>query len=132
MSMLRTVMLTVALIAGTTSLTMAQNSPGATGDNTMPPSSYLGPGAYPSYNSANFQRPANANNTMTPSGYLGPGAYPSYNAANFQRPANASNEMPPSGYLGPAAYPSYKSSNFQQAANPAVTGGRRHSGHGRH
>ena len=74
MSMLRTVMLTVALIAGTTSLTMAQNSPGATGDNTMPPSRYL----------------------------------------------------------GPAAYPSYKSSNFQQAANPAVTGGRRHSGRGRH
>jgi hypothetical protein len=132
MSTLRTVTLAVVFIAGTTSLTMAQNSPGGTNaSNAMPPSGYLGPGAYPSYNAANFQRPANAKNDMPPSGYLGPAAYPSYNSANFQRPANAKNDMPPSGYLGPAAYPSYKSSNFQ-AANPAPSGGRPLYRHGRH
>jgi hypothetical protein len=124
MSMLRSVTLAVALMAGTTSLTMAQNG--------MPPSSYLGPAAYPSYNGSNFQRPANASNEMMPSGYLGPGAYPSYNGANFQRPANASNEMTPSGYLGPGAYPSYNGANFRQAANPAVSGGRPLYNHSRH
>lgn len=102
MSMLRTVTFATALIAGTTSLTMAQNSPGG-GNNTMPPSSYLGPGAYPSYNASNYQRPANANNTM-----------------------------PPSGYLGPGGYPSYKSSNVQQTANPAAGGGRPRYSRGRH
>ena len=63
MGTLRTVTLATALVVGATSLTMAQNGPGgANGNNGMPPSSYQGPGAYPSYKSSEFQqgnRPAN-------------------------------------------------------------------------
>jgi hypothetical protein len=136
MSMLRTVTLAAALIASATSPTMAQNGPGgANSNNGMPPNGYLGPGAYPSYKSADYQRPANAINNMPPNGYLGPGAYPSYKSADYQRPANANNNMPPNGYLGPGAFPSYKSSDFQrgnQAANPAASSGRPLYSRGRH
>jgi hypothetical protein len=84
MTMLKTVTLAAALIAGATSLAMAQNGPGGeNGNNGMPPSAYQGPGAYPNYSSSNFQRPANANNNMPPESYKGPGAYQSYSPAEF-------------------------------------------------
>jgi hypothetical protein len=92
MSMLRTVTLAAALIASATSPTMAQNGPGgANSNNGMPPNSYLGPGAFPSYKSSDYQRPANANNNMPPNGYLGPGAFPSYKSSDFQRGNQAAN-----------------------------------------
>jgi hypothetical protein len=98
MAMLRTVTLAAALVAGATSLTMAQNGPGG----------------------------ANGNNGMPPNGYLGPGGYPSYKAEDFRLPSNASNTMPPGGYQGPGGYQSYKSSDYQHgnpAANAAANGG---------
>jgi hypothetical protein len=94
--MLRTLTLAAALVAGATSLTMAQNGPGsANGNNGMPPGGYLGPGGYPSYKSSDFQHPANGTNTMPPSGYLGPGGYPSYKSADFQNGNPAANTAPP-------------------------------------
>jgi len=54
MTTLKTVTLAAALLAGATSLTMAQNAPG--GDtNGMPPNDYKGPGAYQSYKAEDFQ-----------------------------------------------------------------------------
>jgi hypothetical protein len=92
MTMLRTATLAAALVAGATSLTMAQNGPGgANGNNGMPPQGYLGPGGYPSYKSSDFQRPANASNTMPPASYQGPGAYQGYKSADFQRGNPAAN-----------------------------------------
>jgi hypothetical protein len=79
MATLKTVMLAAAFMAGTTSLTLAQSGNG----NGMPPSAYLGPGAYQNYSSSNFQRPSNANNTMPPESYKGPGAYQSYSPRDF-------------------------------------------------
>jgi ABC-type sugar transport system substrate-binding protein len=49
MTTLKTVTLAAALIAGATSLAMAQS-------NGMPPSDYKGPGAYQSYKSEDFQQ----------------------------------------------------------------------------
>jgi hypothetical protein len=84
MTTLKTVTLAAAFIAGATSLAMAQYSPsGDANGNGMPPSAYQGPGAYPSYPSSNFQRPANANNNMPPDSYKGPGAYQSYSPSEF-------------------------------------------------
>jgi hypothetical protein len=90
--MLRTVTLAAALVAGATSLTMAQNGPGgANGNNGMPPSGYQGPGGYPSYKSSDFRLPANASNTMPPQAYQGPGAYPNYKSSDFQQGNPAAN-----------------------------------------
>jgi hypothetical protein len=80
MATLKTVMLAAAFMAGTASLTMAQNG---TGNNGMPPDSYKGPGAYQGYQSKDFERPANASNTMPPDSYKGPAAYQSYDASQF-------------------------------------------------
>jgi hypothetical protein len=56
MTRLKTVMLAGALLAGATSLTMAQNAPGGGGGtNGMPPNDYKGPGAYQSYKAEDFQ-----------------------------------------------------------------------------
>lgn len=79
-STLKTVTVAGALLAGATSLAMAQNG--------MPPSGYTGPGAYQSYKSENFRAPANANtsnNNMPPESYKGPGAYQSYSPRDFQQ-----------------------------------------------
>jgi hypothetical protein len=57
MTTLRTATLAAALVAGATSLTMAQNAPGgANGNNGMPPESYKGPGAYQGYKASDFQQ----------------------------------------------------------------------------
>lgn len=98
MSTLRIVTLAAALVAGATSLTMAQNGPGGANGNTgMPPSNYMGPGGYPSYKSSDYKLPANASNTMPPQTYQGPGAYPSYKSAEFQQGAPAANVTANSG-----------------------------------
>jgi hypothetical protein len=55
MTKLKTVTLAAALLAGATSLTMAQNAPGG-GNNGMPPNEYKGPGAYQSYKAEDFQQ----------------------------------------------------------------------------
>jgi hypothetical protein len=90
--MLRTVTLAAALVAGATSLTMAQNGPGgANGNSGMPPSAYQGPGGYPSYKSSDFRLPSNASNTMPPSAYQGPGGYPSYKSSDYQAGNPAAN-----------------------------------------
>lgn len=84
MTTLKTATLAAALIAGATSLTMAQNGPsGDANGNVMPPQSYKGPGGMEDYSGLNFQRPANANNNMPPASYKGPGAYQSYAPAEF-------------------------------------------------
>jgi hypothetical protein len=119
---LKTVTLAAVLIAGATSLAMAQAGPvTGTGPGAKPPSSYKGPGGMPSYNSSQFQRgPALYNQApgagMPPKGYKGPGGMPSY--AESQQPAaidnkassggNDSNGMPPASYKGPGGMPSYK------------------------
>jgi hypothetical protein len=54
MTKLKTATLAAALLAGATSLTMAQNAPGG-GNNGMPPNEYKGPGAYQSYKAEDFQ-----------------------------------------------------------------------------
>jgi hypothetical protein len=98
MTVLRTLTLTVAMIAGATSLTMAQNAPVAGGENGnsggMPPKSYQGPGAMQSYSSSEFQGHralynqasggANSGNGMPPKGYQGPGAMQSYSPSELQ------------------------------------------------
>jgi hypothetical protein len=98
MTILKTLTLTAALIAGTASLTMAQNAPVAGGENGnssgMPPKSYQGPGAMQSYSSSKFQAHralynqasggANSDNGMPPKGYQGPGAMQSYSPSEFQ------------------------------------------------
>lgn len=101
MTKLGTVMIAVALVAGGTSLALAQNgqptgneSPvagGANGNNGMPPATYKGPGAMKTYKSSEFQgrstlydqAPANANgnNGMPPASYKGPGAMKTYKAS---------------------------------------------------
>jgi hypothetical protein len=69
MSMLRTVTLAAALIASAASPTMAQNGPGgANSNNGMPPNGYLGPGAFPSYKSSDFQRGNQAANPAASGG----------------------------------------------------------------
>lgn len=89
MTTLKTVTLAAALIAGATSLAMAQNGPGgASGNNNgMPPNGYQGPGGYPSYDSSQFHQPANASNNMPPDSYRGPGGYQSYSPSEFGGPA---------------------------------------------
>lgn len=69
MAPVKTVTLAAALIAGTTSLTMAQNAPGG-GSNGMPPDAYKGPGAYQSYKAEEFQH-GNAGNNAAASGGSG-------------------------------------------------------------
>lgn len=88
---LRTVTLAAALIAGATSLAMAQNGLGGGNNNGMPPSDYKGPGAYQGYSAKDFQRPANAANTMPPSEYKGAGAFQSYSPSDFQQGNPAAN-----------------------------------------
>jgi hypothetical protein len=56
MSTLKTLTLAAVLVAGATSLTLAQNSPGGGNNNGMPPDAYKGPGAYPSYKGEDFQQ----------------------------------------------------------------------------
>jgi hypothetical protein len=55
MSTLKSLTLAAVLIAGATSLTMAQNSTGGN-NNGMPPDAYKGPGAYQSYKAEDFQQ----------------------------------------------------------------------------
>jgi hypothetical protein len=55
MSTLKSLTVAAVLIAGTTLLTMAQNSPGGN-NNGMPPNAYKGPGAYQSYKAEDFQQ----------------------------------------------------------------------------
>jgi BA14K-like protein len=98
MTILKTVTLAAVLIAGATSLAMAQNGD-ANGNNGMPPSNYKGPGAYPSYSGSEFQRPADANNNMPPASYKGPGAYQSYSSSEFQ-PGNPAANAAASGGSG--------------------------------
>jgi hypothetical protein len=66
MSKLKTVTLGAALLAGATSLTMAQNAPGG-GNNGMPPNEYKGPGAYQSYKAEDFQQ-GNTGSSNQPAG----------------------------------------------------------------
>jgi hypothetical protein len=61
MTKLKTATLAAALLAGATSLTMAQNAPGG-GNNGMPPNEYKGPGAYQSYKAEDFQQQGNTGN----------------------------------------------------------------------
>lgn len=56
MSTLKMVTLAAVLVAGSTSLTMAQNNPGGGTNNGMPPNTYKGPGAYQSYKPSDFQQ----------------------------------------------------------------------------
>jgi hypothetical protein len=57
MTMLRTATLAATLVAGATSLAIAQNAPGgANGNNGMPPEAYKGPGAYQGYKAEDFQQ----------------------------------------------------------------------------
>jgi hypothetical protein len=83
MTTLKTVTLAAALIAGATSLAMAQYGGGGANGNGMPPKEYLGPGAYPSYDASQFQQPGNASNSMPPREYQGPGAYQSYSPGDY-------------------------------------------------
>jgi hypothetical protein len=99
MTTLKTVALAAAFIAGATSLTMAQNAGGTNDNNGMPPGGYKGPGAYQSYKSSEFQRPANANDTMPPASYKGPAAYQSYSSSEFQ-PGNPAANAAASGGSG--------------------------------
>jgi hypothetical protein len=105
MSTLKTVTLAAALIAGATSLAMAQNAPaagGANGNNGMPPKDYKGPGAMPAYSSSEFQgHPALYN--QAPGG---------------NQASSGANGMPPKDYKGPGAMPAYSSSEFQ--GHPAL------------
>jgi hypothetical protein len=55
MTKLKALALAAGLLAGATSLTMAQNAPGG-GNNGMPPDAYKGPGAYQSYKAEDFQQ----------------------------------------------------------------------------
>jgi hypothetical protein len=117
MSMLKTVTLAAALIAGSTSLAMAQYGGPQYGGPQYGGPQYGGPGGD---NSSNGN---NGNNGMPPSAYLGPGGYPSYKGSDYQRPSNATNNMPPDAYKGPGGMQNYSSSDFQQgnqAANPAA------------
>jgi hypothetical protein len=87
MTTLKTVALAAALIAGATSLTMAQTG-GPNGNNGMPPKGYTGPGGMKSYSSSEFQgNPAAygeqsggaiGNNGMPPTSYTGPGGMKVY------------------------------------------------------
>lgn len=101
MTRLKAVIIAGALIAGATSLAMAQNGPatggeapvggGANGNNGMPPAVYKGPGAMPTYKASKFQSGralydqapggANGRNGMPPENYKGPGAMPTYKAS---------------------------------------------------
>jgi hypothetical protein len=113
--MLKTVTLVAALVAGATSVTMAQNGPGgANGNNGMPPSGYLGPGGYPSYKSSDFRLPSNASNTMPPQGYQGPGGYPSYKSSDFQQGNPAANAAAGGGYGTPQTAPRYGQTRIGQ------------------
>jgi hypothetical protein len=100
MTTLKTAMLAAVLIAGGTSLALAQNGPAgdANGNNGMPPSSYLGPGGMPTYSSSQFQ--GNQGNQGNSTLYDRDGA-----AAGGD---NGNNGMPPSSYQGPGAMPTYK------------------------
>ncbi len=105
MTTLKTAMLAVVLIAGGTSLAMAQNGPagGENGNNNgMPPSSYQGPGSMPMYPSSQFQ-----GNQGNPTLYdRGNGA----SGGGASGGENGNNGMPPSGYQGPGAMPTYPGS----------------------
>jgi hypothetical protein len=100
MTTLKSLAIAAVLIAGATSLAMAQSGP-ATGG--QPP---VGGGANAS------------NNGMPPAAYKGPGGMPSYKGADFnQAPAlynqapggvAASTGTPPAGYKGPGGMPTYK------------------------
>jgi len=96
MTTLKTVTLAAALIAGATSLAMAQNGPatGANGNNGMPPGSYKGPGAMQTYSASDFQYHAGPNNEASGG-------------------ANGNGGMPPGSYKGPGAMPNYSSSGSQ-------------------
>jgi hypothetical protein len=111
MATLKKVTLAAALIAGATSLAMAQGgyqSPGAggtNGNNSMPPKAYKGPGAMQSYSASKFRS--------------NPGLY---NQASDNAHGNG---MPPKGYKGPGAMQNYSASEFggRTAANAAASGG---------
>jgi len=100
MTTLKTITMAVAMIAGASSLAMAQSGP-ATG------------GEPPVAGGANA-----SNNGMPPAGYKGPGNMPTYKGSDFssgpalynQAPggAPASTGMPPAGSKGPAGMPTYK------------------------
>ena len=99
MTTLKTITMAAAMIAGATSLAMAQSGPatggqppvagGANASNGMPPAAYKGPGGMPTYKGSDFSS--------------GPALY-------NQAPggAQANTGMPPTGYKGPAGMPTYK------------------------
>ncbi len=68
MSMLKTLTLAAVLVAGATSLTLAQNSPGGGTSNGMPPDAYKGPGAYQSYKAEDFQQGNTGSNAAASGG----------------------------------------------------------------
>jgi hypothetical protein len=96
MTTLKTLTLAATLIAGATSLAIAQNGPatGANGNNGMPPESYKGPGAMQNYSSSDFRIDPGLNNRATGG-------------------AAGSNGMPPTSYQGPGSMPAYPSSGSQ-------------------
>jgi hypothetical protein len=109
---LKKVTLAAALIAGATSLAMAQGgyqSPGASGANDgngMPPQAYKGPGGMQNYSASKFQ-----------------GSPTLYNQASSE--TNGDSGMPPKTYKGPGAMQNYSASEFggRTAANAAASGG---------
>ena len=132
----RTVTLAACLLAGATSLAMAQNGPvtgpgGAYGNDGTPPKSYKGPGGMPSYDASKFQSQhalydreaggAYGSNGMPPNSYKGPGGMPSYDSSKYQSQHamydqadgggygdNNNNGMPPASYKGPGGMKVYK------------------------
>jgi hypothetical protein len=118
---LKAATLATVLIAGATSLAMAQNGPvTGTGPRATPPASYKGPGGMPNYAAAQYRGDGALYNQapsagMPPKSYKGPGGMPSYAAAQpaaidnkASSGGNDSNGMPPKSYKGPGGMPSYK------------------------
>jgi hypothetical protein len=125
MTALKTVTMAAALIAGATSMAMAQSG----SNNGMPPSSYKGPGSMPMYSSSQVGN-TGANAAATGGSGTHASSLKTGSAASTQKvignqngyrlSANANNGMPPSSYKGPGSMPMYSSNT---AVNAAASGG---------
>ncbi len=130
MSTLKAVTLATVMIAGATSMALAQNGPAYGRDSGMPPASYKGPGGMPSY-------PVKGNTAANAAASGGSGAHQSAqktgSAANTQKVlgnqngyAFGGNGMPPASYKGPGGMPSYSvDKNTAATGNQTSPRGRR-------
>lgn len=118
---LKTITLAAVVMAGTASMALAQNGPAYGSSNGMPPASYKGPGAMPSY-------PAGGNTAVNAAASGGSGTHQNAqktgSAENTQKVlgnqngyAFGGNGMPPASYKGPAAMPSYPVAKSGAPAN---------------